>query len=105
MYLITGKKDKRITDISTTIGYETNGNIILDNSTQIACFKEVDVHEVEEIPEGVVTEKYCYTEADGFYVNPNYVEPVDPNAEMEELKEQVTNLQLAMLELIEGGNV
>lgn len=26
-------------------------------------------------------------------------------AEMEELKEQVTNLQLAMLELIEGGNV
>lgn len=103
MFLITSKKDKRITDISTTIGYETNGNIILDNGTQIACFREVDVHEVEEIPGGICERKYCYTEADGFYVNESYVEPVNENAEMEALKEQVTNLQLAMLELIEGG--
>lgn len=103
MFLITSKKDKRITDISETIGYETNGNIILDNGTQIGCFREVDVHEVEEIPEEVCTEKYCYTEADGFYVNENYVEPVNPNAEMEALQEQVTNLQLALAELVEGG--
>lgn len=99
MFLIISKKDKRITDISTTIGHETNGNIILDNGTQIGCFREVDVHEVAEIPEGVCTEKYCYTEADGFYVNPNYIEPVDKKAEMEQLKEQITELQLAMVEL------
>lgn len=91
MFLITSKKDKRITDISTTIGYETNGNIILDNGTQIGCFREVDVHEVEEIPAGIVTEKYCYTEADGFYVNPNYVEPKEPiETRVDLIEERVT---------------
>lgn len=91
MYIITSKNDKRITDFSTTIGYETNGNIILDNGTQIACFKEVDVHEAEEIPVGVVAEKYCYTEADGFYVNPNYVEPEPSLAERMTLAEDAIN--------------
>ena len=104
MYIITSKQDKRITDFSETIEYETNGNIILDNGTQIGCFREVEVHKVEEIPEEVCTEKYCYTEEKGFYVNPNYIEPVDERAEMEALKEQITDLQLALAELVEGGN-
>lgn len=90
MFLITSKNDKRITDISETIGYETNGNIILDNGTQIGCFREVDVHEVAEIPEEVCTEKYCYTEEKGFYENPNYQEPKEPiETRMDLIEERV----------------
>ncbi len=113
MFIITDKNNK-IFHISETIGYETNGNIILDNGTQIGCFREVEVHEVDTIPNEVCTEKYCYTEADGFYENPNYVEPIDPNAEMEALKQQVSTLQAVnedlnnqiteiQLALVEGG--
>lgn len=102
-YIIIANKDKRIIHISTSIGYETNGNIILDNGTQIGCFKEVEVHEVEEIPEGVTEEKYCYTEEKGFYKNENYKEVITTESKIEDLEQQVTNLQLAMLEILEGG--
>lgn len=102
-YIITANEDKRITDISISIGYETNGNIILDNGTQIACFREVEVHEVEEIPEGIKAEKYCYTEEEGFYKNPNYKEIITQEVEIEQLKEQITDLQLALAEIVEGG--
>lgn len=93
MYIITVNKDKRITNISTSIEYETNGNIILDNGTQIGCFKEVKVHEVEEIPEGVTVEKYCYTEGEGFYKNPNYQEYISIEDRVSAL-EDMMNMQL-----------
>lgn len=92
-YIITANEDKRITDISTSIGYETNGNIILDNGTQIACFREVQVHEVEEIPEGVTVEKYCYTEEEGFYKNSNYQEYISIEDRVSAL-EDMMNMQL-----------
>lgn len=102
-YIITDNKDVVI-HISDTIGYQENGNVLVDNDT-LAIAKPLvkEVYEVDTVDEGVCEQKYCYTEADGFYVNPNYVEPVDSNAEMEQLKEQVTNLQLALAELVEGG--
>jgi len=33
---------------------------------------------VEEIPEEVEENKYCYTPEKGFYINENWKEPVDP---------------------------
>lgn len=91
-YIITSKQDKRITDISETIGYETNGNIILDNGTQIACFREVEVHEVESIPEGVCAEKYCYTEEDGFYLNEDYQVYISDDDRISALEDAVNSI-------------
>lgn len=104
-YIITSNKDV-VMHISDTIGYQGNGNVLIDNDT-LAIAKPLvkKVYEVEEIPEGVVAEKYCYTETDGFYENENYMEPINEKSEIEQLKEQVTDLQLALAELVEGGNV
>lgn len=34
--------------------------------------------EMDSISEGIVPYKYCYTSGDGFYENPDYVEPPKP---------------------------
>lgn len=103
-YIITVNEDDRIMYISKTIGYETNGNIILDNNTQIACVDEVTIHEVENVPENVLAEKYCYTKEQGFYKNTDDKEPEKTDAEkIEELQQQVTDLQLAITEMYESG--
>lgn len=112
MYIITDNKNK-ITHISETIGYQNNGNVLVDNnSLAIAKTLVKGVYEVENISEGVVAEKYCYTEEKGFYENIDYVEPIDEPTEIEKLKEddrilqnQVTNLQIALAELVEGGTL
>lgn len=102
-YIITDNKNV-VMHISDTIEYQSNGNVLVDNDT-LAIAKPLvkGVHEVENIDEDVCENKYCYTEEAGFYENANYVEPVDPNAEMEALKQQITDLQLAMVEMYEGG--
>lgn len=104
MFIVTDFKNKIIA-LSTTIDYESNGNVLLDDNTGIAapCIK--GVFEVENIPENIVAEKYCYTEEKGFYINENYVEPVNEKTELEKLQKQVTNLQIALAELVEGGTL
>lgn len=42
---------------------------------QYAVTANFELHEVETLPEDYESNKYCYTEADGFYANPDYVEP------------------------------
>lgn len=104
MYILTNKKNEIIAISNICERIEEYRNIKLDDhNIAYAPDETINIYEVQSVDEGICESRYCYTEADGFYVNPNYVEPVDPNAEMEELKEQVTNLQLAMLEMIEGG--
>lgn len=98
MYIIVGNKNK-ITHISETIGYQENGNVLVDNDTlAIAKILVKQVYEIENIPEEVKVEKYCYTEEKGFYINEDYKEPINAKTEIEEIKEQITELQLAMIE-------
>lgn len=104
MYILTNNKNEIIAISNTCERIEEYRNIKLDDhNIAYAPDETINIYEVDTVDEGVTEQKYCYTEADGFYVNPNYVEPVDENAEMEALKEQVTNLQLALAELVEGG--
>lgn len=58
------------------------------------------VHDIDELPRDYKDMKYCYTETDGFYLNPNFVEPIDYETETrrlieenEELKTTVSNLE------------
>ena len=74
MYIITDKENV-IIHISETIGYQENGNVLVDNSTlAIANLLVNGVYKVETVEEGVRPSKYCYTEEKGFYKNENYRE-------------------------------
>jgi len=95
--------DNRIASIRENIEYEVNGNVLLGDGTGIASTLVKGVYEVDEVPEEIVTEKYCYTEESGFYINKNYKEPIDESAEIKKLQEQVTNLELALTEIYESG--
>ena len=58
-------------DEKNTLLHDLYGNkIIFANDT-------INAYSVENIPEHVSEGKYCYTPEQGFYKNPNYVEP-DP---------------------------
>ena len=77
MYVITDKTTDVLLGYDLELDYQSNGYPRLVN-LDIAFVKDnVFVFEVAELPEYVVPGKYCYTEADRFYLNPNYVEP-DP---------------------------
>ena len=45
---------------------------------QYAVIADFGLYDVEVLPEGFEPNKYCYTETEGFYLNPNYEEPVSP---------------------------
>ena len=75
--IITDKNTDILLGYDLELDYQSNGYPRLVN-LDIAFVKDnVFVFEIDELPEYVVLGKYCYTEADGFYVDPNYVEP-DP---------------------------
>lgn len=77
MYIITGKTDNAIKDIGNAIEYMVNGYPKVIDSNTIYPNHFINLFEISEVPQEIKIEKYCYTEADGFYINPNYVEP-DP---------------------------
>ena len=61
----------------------TKGTITTDPETGYFYVQEENCNYLDnllliediEIPEGVTPQKYCYTAKDGFYLNPDYVEP------------------------------
>lgn len=70
-----------IKHICKIVGFEDNGNVlIIENGGKIAIPPDSinGKYNVEQILEGIVKEKYCYTEEKGFYKNENYVEPEEP---------------------------
>lgn len=95
--------------ISDTIGYQENGNPLVDNDTlAIAAIlvKEVVEHDEETtpIPEDWTSGKYEYLNGE-FVVNPNYVEPApvrDLEAEVNELQKTVDELR-AQIASMEGN--
>lgn len=104
-YIITDKNNV-ILEISNIYELDKeHRNIRLDNyKIAYAPNEKMDVYEVEEVPNEVVNQKYCYTEEEGFYKNENYKEPEPTNEEkIKDLQEQITNLQLALAEIVEGG--
>lgn len=55
--------------------------------------------EVESLPSDYVDMKYCYNETDGFYLNPDYVEPYDIDAEVKKLTEENKTLKTTVSNL------
>ena len=91
--------DNRVAAIRENIDYEVNGNVLLGDGTGIAATLVKGVYEVDEVPEEIVAEKYCYAEESGFYINEDYKEPINE-------EDRFTDIELALAEiyeLIEGG--
>lgn len=89
MYIITDKNDV-IIKISETIGYQSNGNPLVDNDTlAISSILVGAVSEDIEIPAGVGEYTHCYKDGE-FSENPDYVAPeseMSASALMEALRE------------------
>lgn len=106
MYILTNK-DNTIIHISETIRYEENGNILVDGGSlaiAVAPNEQINVYEVETVDEGIAENQYCYTEEKGFYKNENYKEPEPTDTQkIRDLQEQITDLQIALTEMYEGG--
>ena len=75
MFIVTNKTTNAVQGYSKTIHYWSNGYPVLDDIPCAYVKDTANVYEVSEIPEGVTAYKYCYTEADGFYLNPDWIEP------------------------------
>ena len=92
MYIITGKENV-IIHISETKGYQTNGNLLVDNGTLAIAKPLVNgVYEVETVQEGITPSKYCYTEEKGFYKNENYKEYYSQEDRISALEDTVNML-------------
>lgn len=111
MKFVLTNKENEIIEISNTYEVdEEHRNINVDNyAIAYAPDEKINVFEVEEIPEGVERAKYCYTEEQGFYINENYVEPVNEKSELEKVKEENRKLrkelditQMAVAEICES---
>ena len=46
-----------------------------DEGFLYAVIADFGLHEVESMPADFEANKYCYTEAEGFYINPEWIEP------------------------------
>ena len=80
-HIVTAPKDERILAISDTLSYnEANQPVVNDGKLAFAC--EVNLYEVETVPEEVEVEKFCYTKEKGFFENEDYEPPRSPEQVM-----------------------
>ena len=89
MYVVTQTDLNIVLDVCADIEYLDNGYPCNSETKVSYVVGFVNVNVVDEIPDGVERIKYCYTPAEGFYKNPNYVEPSKygiPDALVEQIK-------------------
>ena len=94
MNVLTNKDDEIIAISKTCEVNEELRNINLDDYAIAYGPDEMpNIYEVKKVPEEVEIAKYCYTEEDGFYKNPNYVKHYSVEDRLD-LVESIINLQL-----------
>lgn len=79
MYLVTNKINNNVMGFDDELTYWNNGYPFLVNEKLAFVPNDVIIYENVEISTEIKLNpsKYCYTEGEGFYENPNYIEP-DP---------------------------
>lgn len=92
MFIITAKNSDTILHISETAERIEDTIILVDNgSLNLVSAEKLPIIEVSAVPAEVEAQRYCYSETKGFYVNPDYVEPV-PEPSMYDLQAQISEL-------------
>ena len=94
MHIVTDKQSSVIVAVGRLKEYWPNGYPIITNTDGYDVVYPTtfaELHEVEEIPEGVTAHKYCYTPEVGFHENPNYEEPIsDEERWVKQLMQEVS---------------
>lgn len=75
-YVILAMDDKRIIHLSDDLGYQSNGNYLINNGTIAIPPSICEMVMVDSVPDNVEPEKYCYID-NTFVENPNWSEPVE----------------------------
>ena len=76
MIVVTMKDSNEIIAITKTISSTADeGYTRIDDCRFIVKASGYNFHEVEDVPNGILAYKYCYTIEKGFYENPDWVEP------------------------------
>lgn len=81
MYIITEKRTRTIIAIGNELAYQKNGYLSLTDKRMTFPKVQVNVYEVDELPEGVEVAAYCYTPGAGFYENPHFGENENMSAD------------------------
>lgn len=99
MKMLVNKSTHEIIHICENVEVKENG---FDVGGLIYAYSpDIEIVEVSEIPQEVSPAKYIYEYENGeFKPNPNYVEPINPEQEIRNLKEQILTLQTTILELL-----
>lgn len=88
MIVVTMKDSNEIIAITKTISSTVDeGYTRIDDCRFIVKASGYNFHEVEDVPNGILAYKYCYTIEKGFYENPDWVEPSSDIPE--EIKETI----------------
>lgn len=74
MVIICDEKNV-IIEYDTTVIYDSNNYPYLPNKNVAFVPNNINVLMATDMPQDIEIGKYCYTEADGFYPNPNWHEP------------------------------
>ena len=93
MIVITSKETNVYLMSGTRLDHMENGYPRLVNEDVAFPTEMVNVYENVTIPTGITPAKYCYTEKDGFTLNPNYQEPNKyniPNSTLETIQADYT---------------
>lgn len=75
MYIVTERKTKTILAVGNELECQQNGWPTLADKRLSFVGTQVDVHEVDELPEDVGMVTHCYSPSVGFYENPKLVDP------------------------------
>lgn len=85
MYVLTDH-NSIIIAISETLEYQSNGYPLINHRTLAIPTQYIKaIKEVSKVPSEIKERKYCYTEEEGFYINENWKEPVNPNEQEERI--------------------
>lgn len=77
MFLIVSKETHEVIHNGERLHYWDNGYPVLTDENIAFVKEDVDVVDVDSIPDDLIPGKYCYTSEKGIYANPGYIEP-DP---------------------------
>lgn len=98
MFVLVNKNDNSCCFHGTSIEYGVFDEPIekwkiTNGCTFYAIGDGLERVEVEELPNEYEDLKYCYTETEGFYLNPSYIDPINTEEEVRRLTQENIDLK------------
>jgi hypothetical protein len=98
MFLITDINTDSVIDWSEKETYGPEGYPMVEEKNLAFPYWIVKTYTVDEIPEEVVPYKWCYTEEQGFFLDPSFEEPNNSHGISNELYNTIRDEAVAQIE-------